>query len=86
MKHTVNDRKRAGYVARLSDIVILVIDEFNSVCELEEIRRVLADDLAYIEREGRKFGVHLMLLGHRWSKRRYRQGEHTDRGQHHHGA
>jgi hypothetical protein len=68
MKQTVDERKRPGYVARLSDIVILVIDEFNSVCELEEIRRVLADDLAYIEREGRKFGLHLMLLGHRWSK------------------
>ena len=68
MKQTVNERKKAGYVARLSDIVILVIDEFNSVCELEEIRRVLADDLSYIEREGRKFGVHLMLLGHRWSR------------------
>ena len=68
MKHTVDERKRPGYVARLSDMVILVIDEFNSVCELEEIRRVLADDLAYIEREGRKFGLHLMLLGHRWSK------------------
>jgi hypothetical protein len=68
MKQTVDERKRPGYVARLSDIVILVIDEFNSVCELEEIRRVLADDLSYIEREGRKFGLHLMLLGHRWSK------------------
>ena len=68
MKHTVDERKRPGYVARLGDIVILVIDEFNSVCELEEIRRMLADDLSYIEREGRKFGLHLMLLGHRWSK------------------
>ncbi len=86
MKHTVNERKRAGYVARLSDIVILVIDEFNSVCELEEIRRVLADDLSYIEREGRKFGVHLMLPGPSMVKRRYRQGEHTNRGQHHYGA
>jgi hypothetical protein len=68
MKHTVDERKRPGYVARLSDIVILVIDEFNSVCEMEEIRKLLADDLSYIEREGRKFGLHLMLLGHRWSK------------------
>ncbi len=68
MKHTVDERKRPGYIAKLSDMVILVIDEVNSVFALEEIRTQLANDLSYIQREGRKFGVHTMLLGHRWSR------------------
>jgi hypothetical protein len=68
MRHTVDTRKRPGYIAKLSDSVILVIDECNSVFDLEEIRDELANDLSYIQREGRKFGVHTMLLGHRWSR------------------
>jgi hypothetical protein len=68
MKNTIDARKRPGYIAKLSDMVILVIDEVNSVFELEDIRSQLANDLSYIQREGRKFGVHTMLVGHRWSK------------------
>ncbi len=68
MKHTIETRKRPGYIAKLSDSVILVIDECNSVFELEEIRDELAHDLSFIQREGRKYGVHTMLLGHRWSR------------------
>ena len=68
MKNDLLRRKKPGYVVRASEILIIVFDEFNSVIEIEEISKELADDLAYIEREGRKYGVHVMLLGHRWAQ------------------
>lgn len=68
MRKLVDDRKKPGYIARLSDTVLLVMEECNSVFDIEDIRDELADDLAYIQREGRKYNVHTMLIGHRFSK------------------
>src|SRR5207253_2038808 len=38
MRKLIDERKRPGYVVRVSDTVLLVIDEVNSVFDLDEIR------------------------------------------------
>ncbi len=68
MRSLVDQRKRPGYIAKVSDTVLLVMDECNSVFDLEDILEELSNDLAYIQREGRKYNVHTMLIGHRFSK------------------
>lgn len=68
MKNLIDQRKRPGYIVKASDTVLMVFDEANSVFDMEEIRDELAADLAYIQREGRKFNVHTMIIGHRWSR------------------
>ena len=48
--------------------VMMVIDEFNSIIEIAEIRDELGDIIATVQREGRKLGLFFLLVGHRWSQ------------------
>lgn len=48
--------------------VMMVIDEFNSIIAIEEIKQELGDIIATVQREGRKLGLFFLLVGHRWSQ------------------
>lgn len=60
-------RKKRGFDLRSVPNVMAVFDEFNTVIEDEEIRNELGDILARIQREGRKLGLHTMILGHKFA-------------------
>jgi hypothetical protein len=71
-------RQQPGYIVRAKDTVIGIMDEYNSVADsIDPSMTVVkheghnlnfAQSLALIEREGRKFGLHFMLIGHKWAK------------------
>ncbi len=48
--------------------VMMVVDEFNSIIAIEEIKQELGDIIATVQREGRKLGLFFLLVGHRWSQ------------------
>ena len=71
-------RQKPGYIVRAQDTVIGVIDEFNSVADsIDKETPIIihkgeplnfAQTIALIEREGRKYGLHFMLIGHKWAR------------------
>jgi hypothetical protein len=71
-------RQESGYIVRAKDMIIGIMDEFNSIADsidpsttiVEHKGRDLnfAQTLALLEREGRKFGLHFMLIGHKWAR------------------
>lgn len=48
--------------------IIFVIDEFNAVMRVKEVRDEMSTLLLQIGQEGRKFGIFAMLIGQRWSQ------------------
>lgn len=64
LKREFDRRKKTGMK---TPFLILVIDEFNAVMRIKEVREELADLLLEIEQESRKFGIFAMLLAQRWS-------------------
>lgn len=64
-------RQKPGYVVRAEDNWIWIIDEFNSAIDaMEDAGKTeqFAKGLALLQREGRKFGLHTMIMGHRFSR------------------
>jgi hypothetical protein len=47
--------------------IIFVIDEFNAVMRVQQVRDEMSPLLVFIAQEGRKFGIFAMLIGQRWS-------------------
>jgi hypothetical protein len=78
MYQQLQSRKKPGYIVRGKDVLIGVIDEFNSVVESIGADVVVikhegqpmnfAQSMSYLEREGRKYGIIFILIGHRWSR------------------
>lgn len=72
-------RERPGYIVRAKDTIIGIMDEFNTVAAGFDQRQSIvtykgqnlnfSQTISLIEREGRKFGLHFMLIGHRWADR-----------------
>lgn len=71
-------RQKPGYIVRAKETIIGIMDEFNSVADSMDPSIVVvshegrdlnfAQTLALIEREGRKYGLHFMLIGHKWAR------------------
>lgn len=71
-------RKQPGHIVRARDTIIGIMDEYNTVAEsidpslavVKHEGRVLnfGQTLALLEREGRKFGLHFALIGHKWAR------------------
>lgn len=57
-------RKRTGMK---DPVLVFVIDEFNALMRVKEVREELTELLLGIEQEGRKFGIFALLIGQRWS-------------------
>ncbi|MEO6891595.1 MAG: hypothetical protein ABI324_21615 [Ktedonobacteraceae bacterium] len=78
MYQELRRRQRPGYIVRAEETIIGIMDEFNSVIDSIDLKLCIVkhqgqgltfvETLALIEREGRKFGLHFMLLGHKWAK------------------
>jgi hypothetical protein len=71
MLRELTKRQKPGYVVRAQDNWLWIIDEFNSVIDaMEDAGKTeqFAKGLALLQREGRKFGLHTMLMGHRFSR------------------
>ena len=58
-------RKRIG---AKTPFIIFVIDEFNAVMRIKDVREEMSTLLVSIAQEGRKFGLFAMLIGQRWSQ------------------
>ena len=61
-------RKRPDVKLDTLPQIMMVIDEFNTVIEIAEIKKELGDIIAKVQREGRKLGLFFLLVGHRWSE------------------
>jgi hypothetical protein len=71
-------RKQPGYIVKNSEAVLAIMDEFNSVAQVLSTETVVivhdeeelnfAKTLALLEREGPKYGLAFMLIGHKWTK------------------
>lgn len=64
-------RQKPGYVVRAQDNWLWIIDEFNSAIDaVDDAGKTeqFAKGLALLQREGRKYGLHLMIMGHRFSR------------------
>ena len=71
MQRELAKRQRHGYIVRAQDNWIWIIDEFNSVIDaMDEAGKIeqFSKGLALLQREGRKFGLHTMIMGHRFSR------------------
>lgn len=78
MYSELRKRQQPGYIVRAQNTIIGIMDEFNSIAEgidpaitvvTHEGRELnFARTLALLEREGRKFGLHFMLIGHKWTQ------------------
>lgn len=47
--------------------LVFVVDEFNALMRVDEVKKDMAALLVTIAQEGRKFGLFAMLIGQRWS-------------------
>lgn len=71
-------RKQRGYIVRAKDTVLAIMDEYNSIADgidpdvefvVHEGQSLnFAQTLALLEREGRKFGLHFLIIGHKWAR------------------
>lgn len=61
------ERQRRKVAGIKSPALIFVIDEFNALMRVEEIKKEMSALLLSISQEGRKFGLFAMLIGQRWS-------------------
>lgn len=78
MYRALCQRKQHGYIVKDSDAILAIMDEFNSVAQVlspktvvvvhEEEELNFAQTLALLEREGPKYGLCFMLIGHKWTK------------------
>jgi hypothetical protein len=74
MYSQLKQRKRVGYLVRAADTILAIMDEFNTIAGAIDPKMEIADGLnfaqmiALLEREGRKYGLHFMLIGHRWAQ------------------
>jgi hypothetical protein len=74
----LQQRKQPGYIVKDSEAILAIMDEFNSVAQVlnsktvvvvhEEEELNFAQTLALLEREGPKYGLCFMLIGHKWTK------------------
>jgi hypothetical protein len=72
------ERKQPGYIVRAKDTILAIMDEFNSIADEMDPELTIvvhegqplnfAQTLALLEREGRKYGLHFMLIGHKWAR------------------
>lgn len=61
------ERQRRKVAGIKSPALIFVVDEFNALMRVEEVKKEMAALLLAISQEGRKFGLFAMLIGQRWS-------------------
>lgn len=59
--------KRRKATGEKSPCIIFVIDEFNAVMRVQQVRDEMSTLLVSLAQEGRKFGIFAMLIGQRWS-------------------
>lgn len=62
-----SERKRRKVTGQKTPALIFVVDEFNALMRVEEVKKEMAALLLSISQEGRKFGLFAMLIGQRWS-------------------
>jgi hypothetical protein len=62
-----SERKRRKVTGQKTPAIIFVVDEFNALMRVEEVKKEMASLLLSISQEGRKFGLFAMLIGQRWS-------------------
>jgi hypothetical protein len=79
MYETLKLRKQPGHIVKNSDTILCVIDEFNTCATRMDTDEVIVTDeeegeltllglLALLEREGPKYGLVFLLIGHKWTK------------------
>lgn len=71
-------RQEPGFIVRAQDTIIGIMDEFNTVATgidpnltiVQHRQQPLnfGQTIALLEREGRKYGIHFMLIGHKWAQ------------------
>lgn len=79
MYQQLRKRQQPGYIVKAKDTILGIMDEFNSVADSIDPKTIVVKDeegkplnfaqtLALIEREGRKYGLHFILIGHKWAR------------------
>lgn len=61
------ERQRRKLAGVKSPAIVLVIDEYNALMRVDDVKKELSALLLSIAQEGRKFGLFAMLIGQRWS-------------------